>query len=63
MKLRTVIVTVVVLAVLSAIVAFVRRPASVPAADPRINHPLVERAVVEKAVKLRLSDAGKTVEL
>ncbi|MEO6005885.1 MAG: DUF4340 domain-containing protein [Opitutus sp.] len=63
MKLRTVIVTVAVLAVLSAIVAFVRRPAPPPLTDIRLNQPLVDRAAIEKATKLRLTDAGKTVEL
>lgn len=63
MKLRTVIVTVALLAVLSAIVAFVRRPASAPSSDPRINQPVVDASVLEKAAKLRLSDAGKSVEL
>src|SRR4051812_3761882 len=63
MKLRTVVVTVALLAILSAIVAFVRRPAPAPVADARLNQPLVDRALVEKAAKLKISDAGKTVEL
>jgi hypothetical protein len=40
-----------------------QRPAAPTSKDPRENQPLVDRAVIEKATKLRISDAGKTVEL
>lgn len=63
MKLRTLIVTVLVLAVISLGVYFATRPAAPTSADPRVNQPLVQRSVVEQAARIRLSDAGKTVEL
>jgi hypothetical protein len=63
MKLRHLILSVVVLAVLSAVVFFVRRPGPAPSEDSRLHQPLVDRATVEKAAKLRISDQGKTVTL
>jgi hypothetical protein len=63
MRLKTLLVTVLVLAVLSVGAYLARRPAPPAAADARINQPLVDRAAIEKAVKLRISEAGKTVEL
>lgn len=63
MKLKTLIVSVIVLAALSAVAYFARRPAPPPSADARIDHPLVERATIEKAAKLRIADAGKSVDL
>jgi hypothetical protein len=63
MKLKTLIVTVLVLAAISGAVYVLRRPAPPASADPRTKQPLVERSVVEKAAKLRLSDQGKTVLL
>lgn len=63
MKLKTLIVSVLVLAALSVVAYIARRPAPPPSADARVNQPLVERAAIEKAAKLKLSDAGKTVEL
>ncbi len=61
MKLRTLVVSVVVLAVLSFAAWFFQRPAPPPSADPRLGQALIDRANVEKAAKLRLSDQGKTV--
>ena len=63
MKLKTLLVSVLVLAALSVAAYIARRPAPPPSADARINQPLVERAAIEKAAKLKLSDAGKSVEL
>ena len=63
MKIKTLIVTVVALAVLSLVVYFVRRPEAPKSADARIGQPLVDRALIEKAAKLRISDTGKTVDL
>jgi hypothetical protein len=63
MKLKTLIVTVAVLAVLSVIVFTVRRPAAVVSADARLGQPLVDQATAEKAAKLRISDQGNTVTL
>ena len=63
MRLKTLLIAIAALAVLSIIVAIVRRPSAPPSADSRVNQPLVDTAVIEKAAKLRLTDAGKTVEL
>lgn len=61
MKLRTLVVSVVVLAAISAVVFFLNRPAPPVSADSRIGQPLVDTATVEKAASLRVSDQGKTV--
>lgn len=63
MRLKTLLITIAALAVLSIIVAVIRRPSTPPSADPRIGQPIVDPAIVEKAAKLRLTDGGKTVEL
>lgn len=63
MKLNTLIVSVLALAAVSAGVYLVQRPAPPAVADARINQSLVDRAAIEKAAKLRISDAGKTVDL
>lgn len=61
MKLRTLVLTVAILAVLSAVVYFLNRPAPPPSADPRVGQLLVAPATIEKSAGLRLSDQGKTV--
>jgi hypothetical protein len=61
MKLKTLIVSIVVLAALSVAVWLRNRPAPPSVADPRIGKPLVERAAVDKAARLRVSDQGKSV--
>ncbi|MSU51186.1 MAG: DUF4340 domain-containing protein [Opitutus sp.] len=63
MKLKTLIVTILVLAALSGGAYLARRPAPPVASDARVNQALVDRATIEKSSRLRLSDAGKTVEL
>jgi Domain of unknown function (DUF4340) len=63
MKLKTLIVTILILAALSTGAFLARRPEAPPSLDARLNQPLVDRATIEKSTKLRLSDAGKTVEL
>src|SRR4051812_47478590 len=63
MKLKNLIVTIAVLAVLSVVVFVVRRPGPPPMTDAKINQPVLDRATIEKAAKLRLSDQGKTVAL
>ena len=40
-----------------------QRPAPPPPADARLNQPMVDRAVIEKATTLRIADAGKVIEL
>jgi hypothetical protein len=63
MKLKTLIVTIIVLAALSIGVYIAQRPAAPAARDARENQPLVDRAAIDKAAKIRIADAGKTVEL
>ncbi|MDO8539139.1 MAG: DUF4340 domain-containing protein [Opitutaceae bacterium] len=63
MKLKTLIVTVLVLAVLAVVAYVARRPAPPASADARLGQPLVDTATLDKAAKLRLTDAGKTVLL
>ncbi|MBI5767006.1 MAG: DUF4340 domain-containing protein [Verrucomicrobia bacterium] len=61
MKLRTLLVAIVVLGALSGVVWFLNRPEPPPVADKRVGQPLVDRATIEKAAKLRVSDQGKTI--
>jgi hypothetical protein len=63
MKLKTLIVTVVVLAAASLAVFFLRRPATPVSSDPRVGQPLVSDATLNAAAKIVLSDQGKTVTL
>jgi hypothetical protein len=63
MKLRTLILTVAVLAALSVIAFIARRPAPPASTDTRLGKPLADKAAIEKAAKLRVSDQGKTVSL
>ena len=63
MKLKTLIVTILVLGALSVGAYLARRPAPPARQDARVDQPLVDRALVEKTMKLRVSEAGKTVEL
>lgn len=63
MKLKSILIAVAVLAALSAVAFFATRPAPPPVADTRLGSPIVDRTIVEKAAKLRLSDQGKTVTL
>jgi len=62
MKLKTLHLTIALLAVASAIVYFVNRPAQPVSTDPRIGAALVDRAALEKAATLRFADQGKTVQ-
>jgi hypothetical protein len=63
MKLKTIVVTVLVLAALSAVAYVARRPEAPASADARVQQPLLEAAKAEKAAKIRFSDAGKQIEL
>ena len=63
MKIRTIVLTIAVLAALSAVAFFATRTAPPPLADTRLGQPLIDRALVEKAAKLRFGDQGKTVTL
>lgn len=63
MKIKTLIVSILVLAALSIGAYLSRRPAAPVVADARLNQSLVDRTVIEKTMKLKITDAGKTVEL
>ncbi len=63
MKLRTLFLTIAILAALSAAAYFGTREEAPPPADKRIGQNLLDRAVVDKAAQLRFSDQGKTVTL
>jgi hypothetical protein len=63
MKLRTLVLTIAILAALSAAAFFATRPTPPPVADNRLGQPLVDQSIVEKAAKLRFTDQGKTVTL
>lgn len=61
MKLRTLALTVAILAALSAVAYFLNRPTPPPSADARVGQPLVDSATVEKSATIKLTDQGKTV--
>jgi hypothetical protein len=63
MKLKSLVVAVLVLAALSGGAYLLNRPAPPPAADTRLQQALVAANLIEQAARVRLSDAGKTVEL
>jgi hypothetical protein len=63
MKLKTLIATVVVLALISVAVYVARRPGPPASKDPRVGQTLIDRSTVEKAAKLKISDQGKNVTL
>ncbi|HTX64258.1 MAG TPA: DUF4340 domain-containing protein [Opitutaceae bacterium] len=63
MKLKTLAATVAVLAVLSAVAWYLRRPPPPPAPDPRVGRPVLDGAVLAQAARVRLTDQGKTVLL
>ena len=63
MKIKSLIVTVAILAALSVAAYFLTQPPASPAADPRVGQPLVDRATVGKAAQIRITADGKTVGL
>jgi hypothetical protein len=63
MKLKTLALSVAILAVLSAVAYLLQRPAPPAGADPRIGQSLLEAKAVEKAARIRLTDQGKTAVL
>jgi hypothetical protein len=63
MKLRTLFITVVVLAVLSVAAYLANRPEPALAADPRVGKPILDADTASKAAGLSISDQGKKVEL
>jgi hypothetical protein len=63
MKLRTLIITVAVLAVLSVAAYLLNRPEVAPLADARVGKPVLESDAAARAAALSISDQGKKVEL
>jgi hypothetical protein len=63
MKLKILVLSVAILAVLSAIAYFLQRPPTTTGADSRIGQPVIDAKAVEKAARIRLTDQGKIVEL
>lgn len=63
MKIKTLVVSIIVLALLAAGAYLLQRPSPPPPADSRLNQPIVDRATVEKAAKIRIADGGKIIEL
>jgi hypothetical protein len=63
MKLRTIIVTVAILAALSLVAYLGNRPKPAPAADPRVGGVLLDSDTAAKAAGLVVQDQGKKVEL
>jgi hypothetical protein len=61
MKLKTLIVSIAILAALSAVAYWSNRPSGPAVTDSRVGANLVDSSAIAKAAKLRLSDQGKTV--
>jgi Domain of unknown function (DUF4340) len=63
MKLRTLVITVALLAALSVVAYLRNRPEPAPAADPRVGKALLDAETVGRASGIAISDQGKKVEL
>jgi len=63
MKLRNLVITVALLAVLSVAAYLGNRPEPAPPADPRVGKSLLDPDTVARASGIMISDQGKTVEL
>ena len=63
MKLKTLVLVVAILAVLSFVAYYLQRPPAPTGADPRIDQPVFNPTVLEKTAKIHLTDQGKTVVL
>jgi len=63
MKLRTLVITVAVLALASVAVYLGNRPTPAPTDDPRVGAALLDPDTVAKAAGLEIADQGKKVEL
>jgi hypothetical protein len=63
MKLRSLVITVVLLAVLSVAAYLGNRPEPAPPADPRVGKPLLDPDTVSRASDIVVSDQGKLVEV
>lgn len=63
MKLRTLVLTVALLAALSVVAYLVNRPQAGPPADPRVGAALLDPDTVSRAASISISDQGKKVDL
>ncbi|MDD2762358.1 MAG: DUF4340 domain-containing protein [Opitutaceae bacterium] len=63
MKLKTLALTVAILAILSAIAFLLQRPPAQTGQDPRVGQPILDAQVLNQATQVRLTDQGKTVQL
>ncbi|HRE82576.1 MAG TPA: DUF4340 domain-containing protein [Opitutaceae bacterium] len=63
MKLKSLILVVVALAVVSVAAHFLTRPKAAPIADTRVGQPLIAPEIVDQARSLRLKEQDKTVTL
>jgi uncharacterized protein DUF4340 len=63
MKLRTLAITVAVLAALSVAAYLANRPETAPPADARVGQALLDPDTAQKAAGITISDQGKKVEL
>ncbi|HEU5079394.1 MAG TPA: DUF4340 domain-containing protein [Opitutaceae bacterium] len=63
MKLKTLIITVVILGAAAAVVEYTTRPSAPRTADPRVGQPLVSADTIEKAARFKFADQGKSVEV
>jgi hypothetical protein len=63
MKLRTLVISVAILAVLSAVAFLLQRPSRPANQDARLGQPVFDARILEKAARIRLADQGKTVLL
>jgi hypothetical protein len=63
MKLKSLVVTICVLALLSALAYRLNRPEAPASADARVGQPLADQAAIDSSAVLRLSDQGKAIVL
>lgn len=63
MRLRTIVITVAILAALSVVAHYVNRPEPAPPADPRVGTVLLDPDTVARAASIVVSDKGKSAEL
>jgi hypothetical protein len=63
MKLKTLVLVVAILAVLSVAAYYLHRPPAATGVDPRINQPVFDPKTLDKTAEIHLTDQGRTVVL
>lgn len=63
MKIKQLVIVVAVLALAAVVTFFLRRPAPAAAADARLGQNLVDASTLQKTAKIKVSEAGKSIEL